>query len=44
MMGDHDDLEDILEASLTQLGPEPGPKLSPVIDQEAGTYDQPGEN
>jgi len=44
MMGDHCDLEDVLEMTLAQLGPEPGPELGAVIGLEAGTPDQSGEN
>jgi len=39
MVGDHGDLEDVLDTALAQLGPEHGPKLRAVIGLEAGTVD-----
>jgi hypothetical protein len=44
MVGDHGDLEDVLDTTLAQLGPEHGPKLGAVIGLQAGTPDQPGED
>ena len=44
MVGDHGDLEDVLDTTLTQLAPEHGPKFGAVIGPEAGTPDQPGED
>jgi hypothetical protein len=44
MVGDHGDLEDVLETTLAQLGPEHGPELGAVIGLEAGAPDQSGEN
>jgi hypothetical protein len=44
MVGDHGDLEDVLDTTLAQLGPGHGPKLGAVIGLEAGTPDQPDEN
>ena len=44
MVGDHADLEDVLDSTLTQLAPEHGPKFGAVIGLEAGTPDQPGED
>ena len=44
MMGDHGGLEDVLETTLAQLGPEHGPELGAVIGLEAGAPDQPYEN
>ena len=44
MVGDHGDLEDVLDTTLTQLAPEHGPKFGAVIGLEAGTPDQPGED
>ena len=44
MVGDHGDLEDVLDTTLAQLGPEHGPELGAVIALEAGTPDQPGEH
>jgi hypothetical protein len=44
MVGDHGNLEDVLDTPLAQLGPEHGPKLGAVIGLEAGMPDQPDED
>ena len=44
MVGDHGDLEDVLDTTLAQLGPEHGPKFGAVIGLDAGPADQPGED
>ena len=44
MVGDHGDLEDVLDITLAQLGSEHSPKLGAVIGADSCMPDQPGEN